>query len=137
MALEALGNKELIARVTQEALAANLLAIFGAARTGLEEGGANTLYLAMGMLRGTESPGAESAHLAPLILVPVSLQRQSVRSGFRLVRHDDETIINPTLLQMLRNNYELRIPGLDILPADDKGVDVARCTWGFSRSPSI
>ncbi|QVQ24415.1 DUF3320 domain-containing protein [Achromobacter deleyi] len=132
MALEALSNKELIARVSQEALDANLLTIFGAARTGLEEGGANTLYLAMGMLRWTETPGAENAHLAPLILVPVSLQRQSVRSGFRLVRHDDETIINPTLLQMLRNNYELRIPGLDAaLPADDKGVDVARVLQAF------
>jgi len=131
MALEALGNRELIARVPQEALDANLLTIFGAARTGLEEGGANTLYLAMGMLRWTEDPAAESAHLAPLILVPVSLQRQSVRSGFRLVRHDDETIINPTLLQMLRNNYELRIPGLDALPADDKGVDVARVLQAF------
>lgn len=131
MALEALGNKELIARVAQEALDANLLTIFGAARTGLEEGGANTLYLALGMLRWTEHPAAESSHLAPLILMPVSLQRQSVRSGFRLVRHDDETIINPTLLQMLRNNYELRIPGLDVLPADDKGVDVARVLQAF------
>lgn len=131
MALEALANQELIARVPQEALDANLLAIFGAARTGLEEGGANTLYLAMGMLRWTEHPTAESAHLAPLILMPVSLQRQSVRSGFRLVRHDDETIINPTLLQMLRNNYELRIPGLDVLPTDDKGVDVARVLQAF------
>ncbi|MCH1997764.1 DUF4011 domain-containing protein, partial [Achromobacter xylosoxidans] len=131
MALEALGNQELIARVAQEALDANLLTIFGAARTGLEEGGANTLYLALGMLRWTEHPAAESSHLAPLILVPVSLQRQSVRSGFRLVRHDDETIINPTLLQMLRNNYELRIPGLDALPADDKGVDVARVLQAF------
>ena len=56
MALDALSNKELIARVPQDALDANLLAIFGAARTGLEEGGANTLYLAMGMLRWTESP---------------------------------------------------------------------------------
>ncbi|CAB3626284.1 DUF3320 domain-containing protein [Achromobacter dolens] len=131
MALEALGNQELIARVPQEALDANLLTLFGAARTGLEEGGANTLYLAMGMLRWTEHPAAESAHLAPLILMPVSLQRQSVRSGFRLLRHDDETIINPTLLQMLRNNYELRIPGLDVLPTDDKGVDVARVLQAF------
>ena len=64
--------------------------------------------------------------------MPVSLQRQSVRSGFRLVRHDDETIINPTLLQMLRNNYELRVPGLDAaLPSDDKGVDVARVLQAF------
>ncbi|MGE4404026.1 DUF3320 domain-containing protein [Pseudomonas sp.] len=131
MALEALANHELIARVPQEALDANLLNIFGAARTGLEEGGANTLYLALGMLRWTEHAAAESAHLAPLILMPVSLQRQSVRSGFRLVRHDDETIINPTLLQMLRNEYELRIPGLDVLPSDDKGVDVARVLQAF------
>ncbi|MGF7133086.1 very-short-patch-repair endonuclease/DNA polymerase III delta prime subunit [Paraburkholderia sp. EB58] len=131
MALTALDNKELIARMPQEALDGNLLTIFSAARTGLEEGGANTLYLALGMLRWTETETAETAHQAPIILVPVSLQRQSVRSGFRVCRHDDETIINPTLLQMLRNSFELRIPGLDVLPMDEKGVDVGRVLQAF------
>lgn len=131
MAIEALVGKELIAKVAQDALDGHLLAVFSAARTNLEEGGANTLYIALGFLRWTEAERAEASHLAPILLVPVSLTRQSVRSGFRLTRHDDEAIINPTLLQLLKNNFEMRIPGLDILPQDDKGVDVAKVLQAF------
>jgi len=131
MATDALGNRELLARVSPEALDGHLLAINAAARMGLEEGGANTLYLAIGLLRWTEAEKAEAAHLAPLLLIPVTLQRQSVRAGFRLTRHDDEAIINPTLLQLLKNNFELRIPGLDTLPVDEKGVDVVKVLQAF------
>ena len=70
MALEALANKELLAKVQQEALDGNLLAIFSAARTGLEEGGANTLYLAIGLLRWTEAEKADTTHLAPSFWFP-------------------------------------------------------------------
>ncbi|OZB76251.1 MAG: DNA helicase [Thiomonas sp. 14-64-326] len=131
MALEALANKELLAKVQQEALDGNLLAIFSAARTGLEEGGANTLYLAIGLLRWTEAEKADTTHLAPILLVPVSLQRQSVRSGFRLSRHDDEAIINPTLLQLLKSSFELRVAGLDSIPKDEHGADVAKILQSF------
>lgn len=131
MALEALNNKELLARVTQEALDGHLLAIHTAARTGLEEGGANTLYLAIGLLQWTEAEKADASHLAPLLLIPVTLQRQSVRSGFRLARHDDEAIVNPTLLELLKTNFELRVAGLDLIPTDDKGIDVARILQAF------
>jgi len=131
MAKEALGGKELIAKVAQEALDGHLLAIFSSARTGLEEGGANTLYIALGLLRWTEADKAEASHLAPILLLPVSLTRQSVRSGFRLTRHDDEAIINPTLLQLLKNNFEMRISGLETLPQDDKGIDVAKVLQAF------
>jgi very-short-patch-repair endonuclease len=132
MAAESLANKELIARASAEALDASLLALFSAARTGFEEGGANTLYLALGMLKWSEVKGAESSHLAPILLVPVSLTRQSVRSGFRLCRHDDEAIVNPTLLQLLKNAYELAVPGLDAaLPTDERGVDVPRILQAF------
>lgn len=131
MALDALANKELLARVQQDALDGNLLAIFSAARTGLEEGGANTLYLAIGLLRWTETEKADAAHLAPIFLVPVTLQRQSVRSGFRLSRHDDEAIVNPTLLQLLKNSFELRVPGLDVILTDEHGIDVAKVLQSF------
>lgn len=131
MAAEALSGRELIAKVSQDALDGHLLAVFSAARTGLEEGGANTLYIALGLLRWTEAAKAESSHLAPILLVPVSLTRQSVRSGFRLTRHDDEAIINPTLLQLLKSNFEMRIPGVDTLPQDEKGVDVAKVLQAF------
>ena len=131
MAIDALGNKELLARVSQDALDGHLLAIHTAARTGLEEGGANTLYLAIGFLRWTEAEKAETAHLAPILLIPVTLQRQSVRAGFRLTRHDDEAIVNPTLLQLLKSNFNLRVAGLDLLPVDEKGVDVASVLQAF------
>ncbi len=131
MAIEALANKELLAKVPQEALDGNLLTIFSAARTGLEEGGANTLYLAIGFLRWTEAEKAESVHLAPILLIPVSLQRQSVRSGFRLTRHDDEAIVNPTLLQLLRHSFEIRTTGLEVIATDEKGVDVERVLQSF------
>ena len=131
MAIEALANKELLAKVPQEALDGNLLTIFSAARTGLEEGGANTLYLAIGLLRWTEAEKAESVHLAPILLIPVSLQRQSVRSGFRLTRHDDEAIVNPTLLQLLKHSFEIRTAGLEVIATDEKGVDVERVLQSF------
>lgn len=131
MALESLANHQVIGQAQQEALDGGLLALFGAARTGFEEGGANTLYLALGMLKWREADRSEVAHTAPLILVPVSLTRQSVKSGFRLTRHDDETIVNPTLLQLLKSAFDLSVPGLDLLPADDKGVDVARILQAF------
>lgn len=141
MAMEALAGKELIAKVLEESpdgkvladdsLDGKLLAIFSAARAGLEEGGANTLYIALGFLRWTEAETAESSHLAPILLVPVSLTRRSVRSGFRLTRRDDEAIVNPTLLQLLMSNFGMRIPEVDPLPQDDHGVDVARVLQAF------
>ncbi|QNK66180.1 DUF3320 domain-containing protein [Variovorax sp. PAMC26660] len=131
MALEALSNRDLLAKVAQEELDGRLLAIHTAARTGLEEGGANTLYLALGLLQWTEDEKSERKNVAPILLVPVTLQRQSVRSGFRLTRHDDEAIVNPTLLQFLKANFELRIPGLDTLPVDEKGIDVNRVLQAF------
>lgn len=131
MARDALPNKELIAKVNTDSLDGNLLTLLNAAKTGMEEGGANTLYLALGLLRWTEADKADAAHLAPILLVPVTLSRQSVRSGYRLTRHDDETIINPTLLQLLRSAFELNTAGLDVVHTDDKGVDVKRILQAF------
>lgn len=131
MARDALANKELIAKVSTDSLDGNLLTLLTAAKTGMEEGGANTLYLALGLLRWTEAEKAEAAHLAPILLVPVTLSRQSVRSGYRLTRHDDETIINPTLLQLLKSAFELNTAGLEVVHTDDSGVDVKRILQAF------
>ncbi|CAJ0727686.1 hypothetical protein R77592_01408 [Ralstonia mannitolilytica] len=97
----------------------------------MEEGGANTLFLAFGMLQWQESKDAESSHLAPILLIPVTLSRQSVRSGFRLVRHDDDALVNPTLLQKLLQDFSLKLPSFDTLPTDDRGIDVNRILQTF------
>jgi very-short-patch-repair endonuclease len=131
-ARQATEHKELLAAVEPKALDSRLYEIYSAARLGLEEGGANTLYLALGFLRWAEDERAEKTHLAPILLVPVTLTRQSVRTGYSIQRHDDETIVNPTLVQLLRENFKLTLGGLDPLPKDKDGVDVRRI-WQIFR----
>ncbi len=132
MAREALTRHELLAMVEPDQLDARLLEIYGNAKISLEEGGSNTLFLALGFLKWAQDEHAEATYLAPILLVPVTMQRQSVRSGFTLTRHDDETIVNPTLLQLLREEYQLQLSGLDPLPKDDSGVDVGKI-WQMFR----
>lgn len=131
-AVQAMQQKELLATVEAKTLDSRLYEIYSAARLGLEEGGANTLYLALGFLRWAEDERAEKIHLAPILLVPVTLTRESVRTGYSIKRHDDETIVNPTLVQLLRENFQLTLRGLDSLPADDNGVDVKKI-WQIFR----
>lgn len=131
LATDALGRNEIVTDIDEEALEGRLLEIFRAATTGMEEGGANTLFLTFGMLEWQESKDAESSHLAPILLIPATLSRQSVRSGFRLVRHDDDALVNPTLLQKLQQDFSLKLPSLDVLPTDDRGIDVDRILQTF------
>src|SRR4051812_10136814 len=74
-----------------DALQARLLAIFHAARTSLEEQGVNTLFLVPGMLRWFEADDRERKRplRAPLLLVPVALDRSSARERFKLHASDE------------------------------------------------
>ena len=128
---EALARRELVVEVADGKLDDRLTEIFRAAEAGKDEGGANTLFLAFGLLQWQEDKNAEVSHLAPILLIPVTLTRQSIRSGFRLVRHDDDAIVNPTLCQKLLNDFELKLPSFDVLPTDEKGVDVEKIFQTF------
>ncbi|MGI4848206.1 MAG: DUF3320 domain-containing protein [Janthinobacterium lividum] len=136
LAADALSRREIIVDVAEDVLEARLLEIYRAAGTGMEEGGANTLFMVFGLLQWQEEKHAELHHLAPILLIPVSLTRESVRSGFRLLRHDDEAIINPTLIQKLAQDFSLKIPTGDLLPVDDKGIDVERVLQNFRLAVS-
>ena len=123
--LDAMKRGDLHANVADTELEGRLTDLYRASRLAFEEGGANILYLCLGFLKWTPQDGA-GPYRAPLILVPVQLERKSVRSGFRLALHEDETRFNPTLLQMLKQDFDLSIPEFDIeLPQDVSGIDVA------------
>ncbi len=108
--------------------------LYRAARVDLEESGVNTLFLALGTLEWCEAGASGGArYRAPILLLPVRIERRSVADGYRIHRIDEETIVNTTLLEMLRTEYQLTIPGLDPLPADDSGVDVAK-VFGIFRA---
>jgi DNA polymerase III delta prime subunit len=125
-ALDALKRREVFVGIAAEELEARMVELYRAARNTLQESGANTLFLALGFLSWTRDDRAGQRYRAPLILVPVSLDRKSVRSGFTLTLHDDEPRFNPTLIEMLRQDFKLNLGITDgELPKDDAGLDVA------------
>lgn len=109
-AQKVLANRELIFDVPENEFGDRLTDIYRSSKNAIEETGANTLYISMGMLYWKESADSEVTLKAPLLLLPVSLKRTSVRAGIRLVhREDDEITFNPTLLQKLLD-FEIRLP---------------------------
>ncbi|HEX5053006.1 MAG TPA: DUF3320 domain-containing protein [Planctomycetota bacterium] len=107
-----------------EDLDARLVEIFRHARTSLEESGANTLYLALGFLEWYESPQSSKPRRAPLLLLPLVIERLSVQDGFRFLLDDAEPRLNQTLLQMLQRDFDLRVGLGELPPEDEAGVDV-------------
>lgn len=106
--------------------ARRLTELFRSARNALDENGTNTLFAAVGILEWRETEHSDRVHRAPLLLMPVELKRKSVLEGFSLRRIDEETRLNVTLMEMLRQNFRKEIPGLDPLPEDENGVDVPK-----------
>jgi very-short-patch-repair endonuclease len=131
-ALDALIRGDIHTNVSADELDDRLTEIYRTARNSFEEGGANSLHLAIGFISWTPA-GKDQRCKSPLILMPVGLERRTIRSGFRLVRHDDDARINPTLLQMLRQDFKLVMPEFERdLPADASGLDVAQI-WRVAR----
>lgn len=130
--IDAMSRGELHAGLPETDLDGRLTDLFRASRLAFEEGGANILYLCLGFLKWTQSDGA-GPYRAPLILIPVSLERKSIRSGFRLALHDDEVRLNPTLIQLLAQDFDLSMPEVaGELPHDASGIDVAEI-WRIVR----
>ena len=122
---EALDRGEVLAALPKDKLDAQLVDLFRKAKSDIDEGGANTLFLAIGFLKWKKSNSETRSYRAPLILLPVKLDRKSAVSGVVMSLHEDEPRFNLTLLELLRQDFELTIPKLEgDLPTDHSGLDV-------------
>ncbi|MEN6520926.1 MAG: DUF3320 domain-containing protein [Armatimonadota bacterium] len=120
--------------VTDTELTRRLVEIYREARTSLEENGANTLYLALGFLAWYESGSSSQRRLAPIILIPLEIERKSVQEGFSINQGDDDPIVNVTLLELLEHDFQLSVPGMDPIPRDDHGIDVSGILTAFRKA---
>lgn len=105
-----------------ERLFLQLLKIQLEARTFVEEQGVNTLFLALGFLHWFEADSSTEARQAPLLLVPVSLERSSALDQFKLVYTGDDLVLNLSLQAKLKTDFGTQLPPLDLdadLTADD------------------
>lgn len=133
-ASDALKRREVFIRLDEQELEGRLVDLYRGARNAMQEGGSNTLFIALGFLTWTRPDKTDLRAKAPLILLPITLNRKSARSGFTLQKHEDEALFNPTLVEMLRQDFqlELSIPAGD-LPRDESGLDIAGI-WARVRS---
>lgn len=131
---EEFASRRLRSSLTETECARRLLEIYRQSRSEMEESGANTLFLALGFLQWKESPASDRSSRAPLLLIPVELERPSVQQGFQLKRLDEDALINVTLLELLRRDFQLTIPGINPPPEGETGIDVERVFLLFKQA---
>lgn len=124
-ASQALERGEVVSPLEKDRLEASLVDLYRKSKSDLEEGGANTLFLAVGFLKWKKSVDDPRSYSAPLILLPIQLDRKSALSGVTMRLLEEEPRFNLTLLELLHNDFALTINGLDgELPTDESGIDV-------------
>ena len=122
---DAFERGQVVVPLTGKEMNNRLLTLYRRAKSDMQEGGTNTLFLAAGFLRWKKSEGDTRTYRAPLVLIPVRLERRSAQSPFRITHHEDDVRINSTLLEFLKRDFDLRILELEgELPRDHSGIDV-------------
>ena len=125
-ALNQIQNKVLIANQPAKKLEKNSVELFRKAKNDLEEGGSNTLFLALGFLKWKENPEDTRSYKAPLLLIPVKLTRRSARAPVYVEQlQEEDPIFNLTLIEFLQSEHDINLGQFkDELPEDESGIDV-------------
>ncbi len=112
-------------KLASEALQKRLFDIWDDARTLEQEQGVNILYLALGLLRWYDDDKAETPRHAPLVLLPVMLERSSATEKFRLKGRGEPPSPNLTLQARMKADFNLTIEDLPSEGADEDEIDLA------------
>jgi very-short-patch-repair endonuclease/DNA polymerase III delta prime subunit len=92
------------------------------ARTYEEEQGVNILYLALGFLKWYEDEKSERERFAPLLLVPVNLDRTSATARFKIRFTEDDIATNLSLQARLKSDFGIDLPEVtdveELTPSD-------------------
>lgn len=93
---------------TETDLQKRLYNISNRAEALIEDAGYNALHLAIGFLEWTEAAAQEGSNKAPLILVPVTLDRKGAQSAFNITWNQEEVTGNLSLeLKLSEQSFEL------------------------------
>ena len=102
------GDKKLATELTPKELQKRLYYINNQAKTMLQEQGYNILYLAIGFLEWKDKSKPRQKNNAPLVLIPVSMERKKVGESFNLEWTGEEIQTNISLkAKLLEAGIEL------------------------------
>ncbi len=136
---------QLSTRMTSAGLQKRLLDLYIDARTLQEEQGVNILYLAIGYLKWRDTTTPDVDRYAPLVLVPVALERSTAGEKFHLRWSGEDIEANLSLQAFLARNFGLRLPDIDDFEAlviDDYMANVETMVegkehWAVLRNDAV
>ena len=96
--------------LTSEQLQRRLLDLYRDAQTTIEEQGINILYLVLGQLKWFELDEPMTARYAPILLIPVRLERKTASERFRLVWTEEDIEENLSLRAKLEMDFKIPLP---------------------------
>lgn len=110
-------DTKLQTRLTSAGLQRRLLDLYNDARTLEEEQGVNILFLVLGTLKWIDPANASAIRYAPLILIPVNLERGNAAERFKLKWRQEEQASNLSLEAYLDRVHGLKLPPFE--PGED------------------
>lgn len=126
LVLEFIRDGKIVTYLTDSELHNALKHVYRTARTAMEENGANSLFLSLGMLKWYETQKSEQPRFAPILLMPVDIVRKT-GDNYIIRKRDEDIFLNITLVEFLKQNYNIDLSQMQHdLPKDESGVDV-RC----------
>lgn len=125
-------------------LDSQLKGIFRQARINLEESGATSLFLTVGLLHwqdeeeepekktGCRRRRTKTDHVAPIMLLPVQLVQRQGGTGYSIVATEDPLIFNITLFELLKQRFGIDMTNVLNLYSLDLGEDDKATDQGIS-----
>lgn len=103
-------DNKLQTQETAKNLQKRLLKTYYDANSSIQEQGVNILFLALGFLNWYEDDTSNDLKQAPLVLVPVELERQSSNDKFKLMYTKADVESNLSLQEKLKADFGMKIP---------------------------
>ncbi|MCW3999021.1 MAG: DUF3320 domain-containing protein [Candidatus Bathyarchaeota archaeon] len=106
-------NQLVCGKLTHAELERNLKALERRSLLDYRERGVRILYAAFGTLNWVDWETKEAVQ-SPLVLVPLELGRETIRSpyGIEVPPVEDEAVLNPALQAKLHNDFKINLPDL-------------------------
>ena len=106
-------DTKLQTNLSPDKLDKQLLKISGEAKTLTQETGVDTLFLVLGFLHWKERDDVSTMRKAPLVLIPVSIERLSAKKRFTISYTGSDLGTNLSLAAKLKNDFDLILPSVD------------------------
>lgn len=106
-------DTKLQTKLNSDKLDKTLLKISNEAKTSIQETGVDTLYLVLGFMEWYEDNHSELSRKAPLVLIPVTMERNSAKKRFTISYSQTELGTNLSLAAKLKSDFGLLLPNIE------------------------